>query len=527
MYVDSARLATFDTSATTNRYVVKLVFKAILYYNSNSMFVFRFALKNVVSRKSSVVIVLFIAFAISLLVLSNAIFDGTDNGVEKAFVNSFTGDVVIRPQVKFPLSLFGDETPLTGELSAIPNLMPYTDVLECVKNTPGIATCIPQLTGLAVARIKNHEVKWLFFFGVDADSYLNAMSATHLVQGRAFSSGERGIMLSEKSFEYIKTRFQMDLQPGDSIQLISTNGTSFTIRSAPFTGVYAYDIPNTMLDNIALADPHTIRGIMNKSESVYDDSTINEEHRSFLGTDDDFFIDDLFSDSSDFIGNEQSEQEAASFSLKALDNGQPSSANESDNSTSWSFIICKSDKTVPTKILIKTLNDQFKKNGWAVQAVNWRNAAGGMVALVYYLRLIFNIGIILILLTGFIVVNNTLVISALDRVYETGTLRAIGANRRFVALQFLFETAILTITAGILGCALGCVLNAVLGAVHVTFTNDYLIQLFGSNTLSTVVTVENIVRCMVLSVLLAIAGWVYPVHIALESNPVVAMRGLV
>ena len=53
----------------------------------------------------------------------------------------------------------------------------------------------------------------------------------------------------------------------------------------------------------------------------------------------------------------------------------------------------------------------------------------------------------------------------------------------------------------------------------------YLSQLFGGDTLTAVITGTNLLRCMALSVLLAFIGWLYPVHVALESNPIVAMRG--
>ena len=86
------------------------------------MYALRLALKNVISRKSSLVIILFISFAIALLFVSNAVFDGTDHGLERTFINSFTGNIVLRPKVDFPLSLFGDETPVTGKLSEIPTL---------------------------------------------------------------------------------------------------------------------------------------------------------------------------------------------------------------------------------------------------------------------------------------------------------------------------------------------------------------------------------------------------------------------
>ena len=99
------------------------------------MFTLKFALKNIVSRKSSLVIILFIAFSIAALVMANAVFDGTRSGIEKTFSQNFTGDIVIRPKAQFPMSLFGDETPITGNLSELPQLVPYSDIYSYVSNS--------------------------------------------------------------------------------------------------------------------------------------------------------------------------------------------------------------------------------------------------------------------------------------------------------------------------------------------------------------------------------------------------------
>ena len=92
--------------------------------------ILRLALKNILSRKSSAAIVLFVSAAISLLVVINSVFDCTEYGIEEVFKNSFTGDFVIRPKATAPLSLFGDETPFTGELSEIPELFPYENLCD-------------------------------------------------------------------------------------------------------------------------------------------------------------------------------------------------------------------------------------------------------------------------------------------------------------------------------------------------------------------------------------------------------------
>ena len=108
--------------------------------------IFKLALKNIISRKSSIVIVLFIAFAVATLVLTNAIFDSTENGIQETFVSSFTGDLVIRPKNETPLSLLGDETPITGSFMEIPLVSPYEEVSDYLQTVPEIIRINPQVS---------------------------------------------------------------------------------------------------------------------------------------------------------------------------------------------------------------------------------------------------------------------------------------------------------------------------------------------------------------------------------------------
>lgn len=94
----------------------------------------RISFKNIVSRKSSAVIVAFISFAVALLSVTNAVFDSTEKGVRESFSASFTGDVVVRPKSFVSLSLFGDETPITGEFTSIPILERFSEIEERARN---------------------------------------------------------------------------------------------------------------------------------------------------------------------------------------------------------------------------------------------------------------------------------------------------------------------------------------------------------------------------------------------------------
>lgn len=497
------------------------------------MFTLRFAFKNIISRKSSLVIILFIAFSIALLVVANAVFDGTGNGIEKTFSTNFTGDVVVRPKTDFPMSLFGDETPVTGKLSELPRITPYTQVLSLLKTHNEIEDTTSQLTGRAILKV-NDSNKAVMLFGVEGKDYLKMMTGIKVLEGTPYGVGEKGIMISTSVRSKILEDTGVELKPGDELQLISSNGTSYTIRSATVCVIYEYEVKNELQDNIVLVDPDTLRSLLGIESLTSEPIHIDENQTNLIDSDDfDTIFDDMFgeTDSADeetaFAGSESSSdnsdfEEDSSVSETDIDISSLLDENESAQTT-WNYIICKVSDSNKADKIVKKLNKEFKKREWNVFASSWRAAAGMSAQYIYWMRLIFNIGLILLIGTGFIVVNNTLIIAAIDRTKETGALRAIGADRNFIAVEYLFETLMLTITAGILGCILGCIGNSILVHANITFNNSYLIQLFGGTVLRTKVTLQNITSGMILSLLLAVIGWLYPVHIALDTSPVEAM----
>ena len=89
----------------------------------------------------------------------------------------------------------------------------------------------------------------------------------------------------------------------------------------------------------------------------------------------------------------------------------------------------------------------------------------------------------------------------------------------------MVETFILTITAGVVGCIIGSIGSSLISSFHINLDNSFLIQLFGNETLEFSVSFKIIVESMILSVILGVVGWVYPVHTALKVSPVRAMQG--
>lgn len=486
------------------------------------MFTLKFALKNIVSRKSSLVIILFIAFSIAALVMANAVFDGTRSGIEKTFSQNFTGDIVIRPKAQFPMSLFGDETPITGNLSELPQLVPYSDIYSYVSNSEYVRQAVPQITGQAVLRFGDKNFA-AFFFGIDARDYVGLMPGINIIDGAPYGEDDNALMVSSVMLKKIREECGIDLKVGDQIQLAAFTGSSYTLRAATLSAVYEYSVHNDLQDKIVLINPDILRPLIGLNSTEIDPSLFTKENSGLLENLNEDGIDSLFDDDSfgdeDFAAQDDTQaQEAAAQS----DQIAPAVNEE----TVWNYIVCSAKKGVSVKRAIRKLNKEFAKREWPCQAVDWRAAAGMSAQYIYWMRLIFNIGLVVIIATGFIIVNNTLVIAALDRSKETGALRAIGAGRRFVALEYLVETLALTITAGILGCLLGTLGNSFLSNGSIHFSNSYLIQLFGGDTLRAVVRPSNIMSGMILSFVLAIVAWIYPVRIALGTSPVAAMEAV-
>ena len=487
------------------------------------MFTLNFAFKNIISRKSSLVIILFIAFSIAILVMANAVFDGTKSGIEKTFSQNFTGDIVVRPKAQFPMSLFGDETPVTGNLSELPQLIPYTDIYEYVSSSEYVKQAIPQITGQAVLRFGDSNFA-SYFFGVDAQDYVNLMPGIKILQGEPYSADESGIMLSNVTLQKIYEEHGVSLQVGDQIQLAGFTGSSYTLRSASLSAVYEYAVHNDLQDKIILINPDILRPLIGMNSTEIDTSLFTKDNSGLLENLDQGGIDDLFGDCEDFEPDDFFAEESLPAQEAAAQTVEETE--QVGEETIWNYIVCSAAPGVSVRSAIRRMNREFAKREWPCQAVDWRTAAGMAAQYIYWMRLIFNIGLIIIIGTGFIIVNNTLVIAALDRSKETGALRAIGAGRRFVALEYLAETLMLTITAGILGCVLGAIGNSFLSNGSIHFSNTYLVQLFGGDTLRAVVRLPNILSGMALSLILAFVAWLYPVKIALNTSPVAAMEAV-
>jgi len=174
---------------------------------------------------------------------------------------------------------------------------------------------------------------------------------------------------------------------------------------------------------------------------------------------------------------------------------------------------------------LKDLNDMFKREKLPLKAIDWQTAAGLVGQLIIVIRLVLYIAIMIIFLVALVIINNSMVTATMDRVAEIGTMRAIGAQRRFVLVMFILETLVLGAVMGTLGAVLGILTMEILGSVGIPAPNQILRFLFAGPRLYPTWGAWNVGFAVVIIFLVSIISTLYPALIATRVQPVVAMRG--
>ena len=141
----------------------------------------------------------------------------------------------------------------------------------------------------------------------------------------------------------------------------------------------------------------------------------------------------------------------------------------------------------------------------AIQAL-----AGAVDAFVFFLGAIAGVS----LLVGGIGIMNIMLVSVVERTREIGIRRAMGAKRRDILLQFVFEAVLLTVSGGVLGILLGMGVSALVSGVN----------LGEGATLQTVVSGDIATLAIVVSAAVGLFFGIYPASRASRLHPIEALR---
>ncbi len=162
--------------------------------------------------------------------------------------------------------------------------------------------------------------------------------------------------------------------------------------------------------------------------------------------------------------------------------------------------------------------------GLPLKALSWQQSSGLIGQFVTMMRAVLTIAVLIIFVVALVIINNALVMATLERVQEIGTLRAVGAQRRFILAMLIIEALVVGIIFGALGAGVGAVVVATIGKIGIPASNDIFFFFFsGPRLYPTLSTVNVLVALAIVFVVSGVSSF-YPGYLAMRVTPRQAMQ---
>jgi ABC-type lipoprotein release transport system permease subunit len=173
---------------------------------------------------------------------------------------------------------------------------------------------------------------------------------------------------------------------------------------------------------------------------------------------------------------------------------------------------------------MKDIEAAGSKAGLPLKAISWQKASGLVGQFVTMMRAVLFTAVLIIFVVALVIINNALVMATMERVPEFGTLRAVGAQRRFVMTMMVLEALVVGILFGTLGAAVGVAVVAFIGKVGIPAFNDIASFFFSGPRLHPTLGTGNVVFALVIVFLVSALSSFYPGWLAMRVTPRQAMQ---
>jgi putative ABC transport system permease protein len=118
------------------------------------------------------------------------------------------------------------------------------------------------------------------------------------------------------------------------------------------------------------------------------------------------------------------------------------------------------------------------------------------------------------LVVGGVGITNIMYVSVVERTFEIGLRRSVGAKKQDILWQFLLEASILTFLGGLLGVIVGAVISFLIYYVAISFGINW----------SYAVSPLSVILSLLFSALIGMFFGVYPAQKAANMDPINALR---
>ena len=173
---------------------------------------------------------------------------------------------------------------------------------------------------------------------------------------------------------------------------------------------------------------------------------------------------------------------------------------------------------------IAELEELFAAQKMPVKVVDWQKAAGLVGQFVNVVRGVLVFAIVVIFVVALVMINNSIVVSTLERVKEIGTMRAIGAQKSFVLGMILTEAGLSGLLGALGGTLLALIMLAFFSVRGLPAANDFFVFLFAGPRLYPKLYADIILGAPVVVGLIATVASLYAARLAAGITPIEAMQ---
>ena len=171
------------------------------------------------------------------------------------------------------------------------------------------------------------------------------------------------------------------------------------------------------------------------------------------------------------------------------------------------------------------LVEAARRAGMEVKAMTWLEASGIVGQSMGLLRMVLYLAVLIIFAVALVIINNAMVMATLQRVKEIGTMRAIGAQRRFVLVLVVVEVVTTGLVFGGLGAGLGILIVQLIGWTGgIAATNDTMYFLFSGPALIPRLGTASLLSSVAIVFAVSILSALYPAILAMRVTPIEAMQ---
>ena len=503
--------------------------------------IIKLALKNLKEhRTKTTIIALFLTFGMAIVILGNSFLESVNRGLEKDFRQNYTGDLAIcmKPEKGTSYDIFGVQTTsisLTMEIPQIPALPDLEKVQEIVNANENITKQTKQISAqVFIAKGFEMDLSELtdrddltfddmpisMLFAGESGTYWDTFPDVNFVEGGYPAPNTNEVIIDTRVKRAFEGLYREPLNVGDTILMAGTDIS--TIREAKVTGIFTPPNENSAMFQIIYGDPSLVRSF---AHLTYGSNFVQEIPDSIdlslssLDEDDMFGSDDLFGEIIEddaFLGT------TTNFDDILGDTTLRDKLNETDDGA-WNFILAKVKNPSYADKVVSDLNAAFADAGINALAMNWKQAAVSYSGTVEGIGFIFNLLIIILAIVVFIIIMNTMTVSVIERTGEIGTMRAIGAEKKFVKALFNSEAILITAISAVFGVIFAFLVMLIFNSLEITITNSIAKMILGGGLLHFSPTPKIIILTIVIALLGSLLSNLYPVSSALKITPLKAL----